>query len=294
MDWKKYEKEIFELFSDDFPEAEITHDVIRRGRYSKIDRQIDILIEDYIAGNKLTIIIDAKFFSKRVDVKEAESFIGMLQDLGAHKGILVTQKGYSQGAINRAYNDPGDIELEILNFQELKYFQAVGAIPYAGSNGVILPAPFGWVIDGRKTETWVACLYQRGLDVDQALKKHEFMYVQFWDRKKDNFDLDKLIEHQEQYTKEAFPTATFEYRSTIKRNDARTKLRIAHIESYSGPEITGFIEFKDFIFFCVLLTPEEMCRKNIRKLENILLKVVPGKISYKNGSANNGLERDAQ
>jgi len=75
----------------------------------------------------------------------------------------------------------------------LKYFQAFFFLFYAGSNGVILPAPFGWVIDGRKTKTWVACLYQRGLDVDQALKKHEFMYVQFWDRKKDNFDLNKLI-----------------------------------------------------------------------------------------------------
>ena len=118
------------------------------------------------------------------------------------------------------------------------------------------------------------------------------MYVQFWDRKKDDFDLDKLIQHQEQYTKEAFPTATFEYRTTVKRNDARTKLRIAHIESHPGPEVTGFIEFKDFIFFCVLLTPEEMSRKNIRKLENILLKVVPTKISFKAGSANNRMNPD--
>jgi hypothetical protein len=281
IDWKKYEKEIFDLFTNDFPEAEISHDVVRKGRYSKINRQIDILIEDYVAGNKLTIVIDAKFFSKKVDVKEAESFIGMLQDLGAHKGILITQKGYSQGAINRVYNDPGDIELEILNFEELKNYQGFGAIPFAESNCVILPAPFGWVIDGRKAKNWVACLYQRGLDVDQALKKHEFMYVQFWYRKKDAFDLDKLIEYQEQYTKKAFPTATFEYSTTIKRKDARTKLRIARIASYPGPEVTGFIEFKDFIFFCILLTPEEMRGKNTRKLENILLKVIPGNISHK-------------
>jgi len=265
-----------------FPEAEITHDVSRKGRYSKINRQIDILIEDYVAGNRLSVIIDAKFFSKKVDVKEVEAFIGMLEDLGAHKGILITQKGYTQGAINRAYNDPGDIELDILNFKELKAFQAFTAIPYAGNSGVLLPAPFGWVIDGRKCETWVACLYQRGLDVDQALKNHEFMYVQFWDRKKDNFDLDDLTKHQEQYTKERFPTATFEYRPTVKRNDARTKLRIASISNYPGPEVVGFVEFNDFIFFCVLLTPKEASTKNIRKLENILSKVSPTSITFEN------------
>jgi len=287
MDWKKYEKEIFELLSDDFPEAQIGHNVSIEGRYSKVDRQIDILIEDYVAGNRLSIIIDPKFFSEKVDVKDVETFIGMVQDIGAHKGILITQKGYTQGAINRAYNDPGDIELDILNFEELKAFQASVAIPYAGNIGVVLPAPFGWVIDGRKTESWVACMYQRGLDLDKALKKHEFMYVQFWDRKGDSFDLDDLIKHQEQYTKESFPSATFEYRSTIRRNDARTRLRIASIETYPGPEVTGFIEFKDFIFFCVLLTVEKMSRKNIRKLENILLKVVPISISFKNGTANN-------
>ena len=35
MDWKKYEKEILEFLSDDFPDAEITHYVSRKGRYSK-------------------------------------------------------------------------------------------------------------------------------------------------------------------------------------------------------------------------------------------------------------------
>ena len=37
MDWKKYEKEIFYLFTNDFPEAEITYDVISKKMGSALD-----------------------------------------------------------------------------------------------------------------------------------------------------------------------------------------------------------------------------------------------------------------
>jgi hypothetical protein len=52
MDWKQYEKEIFEHLKDQYPEAEITLDAKKVGLYSKVDRQIDILVEQYIAGEQ--------------------------------------------------------------------------------------------------------------------------------------------------------------------------------------------------------------------------------------------------
>ena len=88
MDWKQYETEIFELFQRQYPDAEITLDAKKSGLYSKVERQIDVLIEQYIAGNRFTLVIDGKYFNKKVDVKAVESFIGMLEDIGAHKRVV--------------------------------------------------------------------------------------------------------------------------------------------------------------------------------------------------------------
>ena len=65
MDWKQYEKEIYDTFKNAYPESEITFDAKVKGRYSNADRQVDILIEDYIAGNRLSIVVDAKYFNKK-------------------------------------------------------------------------------------------------------------------------------------------------------------------------------------------------------------------------------------
>lgn len=287
MDWKKYEKEIYEHFLSQYPDAEITLDARKIGLYSKIERQIDILVEQYIAGNRLSIALDGKYYNKKVDVKAVESFIGMLEDIGAHKGLLISNKGFTEGAYNRAHFGPSDIELDILNFSELQKFQAYSAFPYSGNNAVMLSAPFGWIIDGFKSQDWLASIYQQRLTLDQAMQNKEFMYVQFWDRTKENHTLDNLLKLQEEIFKETDPDAKIEYIPTIKRKDANTILRVANIKNDPTAEYTGFIEFPDFIFFCVMSTPENKSKKNIRKLENILETVLP--IHVKNDDHDEGI-----
>ena len=73
------------------------------GRYSHTNRQIDVLIESYIAGKKIRLIVDGKYFNKNIDVKAVEAFISMVEDVDAKQGILITSKGFSAAAINRAY-----------------------------------------------------------------------------------------------------------------------------------------------------------------------------------------------
>lgn len=278
MNWKKYEREIHDQLQEMYPSSEITHNTTLPGRYSKTDRQIDILIIDYAAGERFKIIIDGKYYSKKINVKEVEEFIGMMQDVGADKGLLITQKGYSQAALNRAHYDPSRIELDILNFLELKKFQAFGAIPYSGEHGVLMPSPFGWVIDINHTEAMLATLFQRGLTLDQAGKNKEWMYVNIASKTSEINDLQSFIELQENNVLENLPDAKFEYRTSIKREDAKTALRIINVNSYPTLEYTGFVEFDNFIFFCVLFTPAELVEKNIKKLEYILAKVRPIKI----------------
>lgn len=273
MDWKSYEIEICGIFKSEYPDAEVTLNARKPGRYSRTERQCDVLIEDYVAGNRMTIVVDGKFFNSKVDVKEVDSFVGMLDDIGAHKGILVTQIGYTDAALNRAYFGASDIELDILNFEQLKSFQGRLAIPYAGSNGVFLPAPFGWVIDGRQTDEWVATLYQRGFSLEEALASQEFMYVNFWDCTNNGESLADLLKIQDSGILGHDPAARIEYLPTIRRTDMATALRAAHVTQYKGIEYTGFVEFGDFIFFCVLHTPENVQKKNIRKLENIMSRI---------------------
>lgn len=278
MNWKDYEKEIYQQFKDMYPTAEITYDAKVLGRYSKVDRQIDILVEDYAAGESITIMVDAKFFGKNIDVKHVESFIGMMQDIGADKGLLITQKGYSKAAITRAHNDPSRIELDILNFDELKKLQGFGALPYSGKHGVMLPAPFGWVIDAGVRDGALAALYQRGLTVEEARERNEWMYVNIFSKDKEIKDLDAFIKFHETRTLKRFPDAKISYQKTVKRDKYKTLIRIIDIKEYPTIEYTGFIDFGDSIFFCVLFTPEELKEKNIKKLQHIITRTLPFKV----------------
>lgn len=241
-------------------------------------RQIDILIEGYIASSKIRIVVDGKYYSNKVDVKEVESFMRMLNDCEANKGILITQKGFSKAALNRAYYETIDLELDILNFKELKQFQGHTAIPYKENCGAILGAPFGWIIDNKGFPGTIATLYRRGLVLDSAIKSHEWMYINFEIKTEIINSIEDLCKYQKEATLEFSSKAKFSYRNTIKRDDAKTRLRFIEIPTYATTEYTGFIEFESFIFCVVMFSPLETEKRNLSKLESILEKVMPLKI----------------
>jgi hypothetical protein len=83
------------------PKAEVLHDVKLDGRQSKTKRQIDVLVRENIGQYEIRIIIDCKDYKKPVDVKGVEEFYGLLHDVGAHKGVLVCPKGFSEAAKTR-------------------------------------------------------------------------------------------------------------------------------------------------------------------------------------------------
>jgi hypothetical protein len=162
---------------------------------------------------------------------------------------------------------------------ELKQFQAFAAFPYAGDNGVLLTAPFGWVVDGTNRKEGVATLYQRGYDLKAAYHAKEWMYVNFWAKDSTASSLGELIKHQEAYLRADFPTAKITYLNSPKRKSSETMIRCFVEQTYPATEYTGFVEFKDFIFFCVLFSPPELANRNVRKLEHVLRTVMPIKVS---------------
>jgi tetratricopeptide (TPR) repeat protein len=282
MNWKEYEEEIFENFKSAYPNTKISYNQKIVGRYSKTERQIDVLIEGRIAGKKIRLVIDGKYYSKNVDVKAVDSFISMVEDIDAAQGILITSKGYSNAAINRAYYGPTDIELDILNFEELKQFQGFGGITYSGWHGAIIPAPFGWVVDGTKREGSIANIYQRGKTYEEAAKDGEFIYVNILSFDEKIKNLDDVLEFHEEATRFAHPKATFEYTDSIEREDKKkTLLRKILREETHLEEYTGLVEFDDFCVFCVLFTTEQLKTKNIRKLEYVIERLFPMNVDLK-------------
>lgn len=283
MNWKNYEKEICQYFSDNYPGASIKNDVIINGRYSKKDRQVDILIEDEVAGYPIKMAVDAKNFSNKIDVKCVESFISMLEDIGVHQGVLITNKGFSEAAINRAYYGPHKLELDILNFDELLKNQGVRAFPYSGNKALLISAPFGWVIDNSRIIESLATLYQRGRSLQDAQKAHEWMYLNFWHKDEVIKNIDDLISFQNEDMAHYYTNLKIDIKMGPNRKDGlQTKIRIATAKELPCKEITGFIDWDDYIAFFVLFTIEQLETKNRRKLDHLLKYSLPGNITFDN------------
>jgi len=116
--WRKYERQIHQELTSVFTDCEFEFDDRIFGKHSRTDRQIDISIRGKIGGNKILGIIDCKHFSTNIDVKIIESFLGMLEDTKANFGLIITNKGYSLAAKNRA--NIRNLRLDIIEFDELE------------------------------------------------------------------------------------------------------------------------------------------------------------------------------
>lgn len=272
--WKDYEDAVYEecqriYHSRDVEIIKNTHIV---GRYSGVKRQIDVLIklqkDDVVTS---TIIVECKHYGKKINVKIVDSFIGCLEDVSAEKGILVSEKGFTKAAINRAHKGKNDIEVDILNLGELRQFQSQDAIPYAGDSALLLSAPFGWIIDGTRRGFTPAVLYLRGIPFEEATEKEkEWLYVQFWRKESEADTLENLIEAQNESLREQ------DERAEISVSDLDgLVVRKAFLPSYPTPEITVFREFEWFISFVVLYCPECYVVRDTQKVVEMLKRAKP-------------------
>jgi hypothetical protein len=84
------------------PGAEILHDAKLLGRQSNRLRQIDVLVRQQIGQYEILIVLDCKDYTRPVDIKGVEEFHGLVSDVGAHKGVLVCPKGFTDAAKTRA------------------------------------------------------------------------------------------------------------------------------------------------------------------------------------------------
>lgn len=287
MDWKQYEREIEAHFHSEYPSALITANAKRLGKFSKVKRQIDVLIEQQVCDLPFRIVIDAKFRGRKIDVKDVEEFLGMVADVCAHKAIMISPEGYTDAAIRRASADDADVILDVLNFSELQRYQGFGAFPFAGQHAAALPAPFGWVVDATQGRGALAWLYQQGLTLDEATKSGEFMYVNFWKKEEEVNDLESLYRFQENHLRRNPRFISIAFMEGVPRRDVKTAIRSVVYDATTRPglpdetEYTGFVDFDGFIFMCVLFTRNDLSEKNLSKLRFVLRKVLPIHVRHK-------------
>ena len=103
----QYEQHVEKLFSKelekyvDLQDFRIFHDKRYSGK-SGHQHQIDVSAEFKIAGAKILIVIECKQYTRSVGVDDVLVLASRIEDIGAHKGILVATTGFQAGAFKIA------------------------------------------------------------------------------------------------------------------------------------------------------------------------------------------------
>ncbi len=120
-DWEVYERLVARMFADQLQtDLCVTPNAHVKGEITGIQRQIDVLIDDrHDTDNSRRIIVDAKKRVRPLDVIDVESFRGLMEDVCATHGYLVSSSGYTKAAEKRAQEA---VSLRIVPLDRLENF----------------------------------------------------------------------------------------------------------------------------------------------------------------------------
>ncbi len=80
----------------------VHHQKVYKGRVSQRDIKVDVSFNYTIAGSDLLFLVECKCYNHAVPVDDVEEFHSKIDDIGAHKGIMVTTIGFQKGTIKTA------------------------------------------------------------------------------------------------------------------------------------------------------------------------------------------------
>src|SRR5260221_12447543 len=90
--WRRFEDLVASVQRAFAQNAEVSTNVKVRGKDSGTERQIDIAVRKKVGQFDLFIAIDCKDYSEKVDVKDVETVMGLVADVGANQGAIVAAK----------------------------------------------------------------------------------------------------------------------------------------------------------------------------------------------------------
>jgi hypothetical protein len=118
--WKLYEQQIFESLRTKATDAGVSANAQLPGRHSGVDRQIDVLLTGRFPGldHPQIMVVECKAFTRRVHVKDVETAFGLVDDVGAPFGLLITTVGFTEAAKRRAGSFRG-LSLDVVALVDL-------------------------------------------------------------------------------------------------------------------------------------------------------------------------------
>ena len=121
--WKRFEKIIAGIHRLQAQGATVTLDDHIVGRRTKRRRQIDVSLKFNHGYYDYWGVVECKDYNKKISISKVEAFRTKLEDVGAHKGIMVSGKGFQEGAeaTAKAYG----IELFTLTEQNSDWTQKI-------------------------------------------------------------------------------------------------------------------------------------------------------------------------
>lgn len=257
MNWRDYEDAVFKILRDRFPASEIESDQMIPGRFSEIQREIDVAGRSTLMGRSMLGIVDCKCYSKRVDVKDVEAMIGMAADVRADIALLVTTIGYSDAALARAHNEPNvRIHLDIVTPDEAAKIgnAPASAMMYRGRVGAVVLAPSGWVatsniVNGKRVLPVDALCYfhPSNVSVENAMKQKVIGWCNIEDNPEETpGHLDHTLEIQSANAHEFDSQAEIEtWREPVGATNAQALFRRIDYKSAGYTDFTFFAELND-------------------------------------------------
>ena len=274
MNWKEYEKSVLDYFETRFPNANISKNVLLKGKLSKTNREIDILIESHFLGVSILIAVECKNWNSKLDVSHVGTFIDKLKDVGITKGVMISKLGYSESAHNRAKSEL-EVQLQVIDFENIPEFYGFWGNPYRGHLGAIISAPNGWVVDKKIDErlrmNLVCYLHPFEFNSEESIKRKQFMYFQIFPNI-DDMDLHKTLKDQDDNVFLKDPNAQISYWKEKLNNGRPGTVQYRKIE-YKNEDYTEFtagVTTDDFYAYCVYSVSNDYIPDDLARLKYVM------------------------
>ncbi|MFF1652903.1 restriction endonuclease [Streptomyces sp. NPDC058255] len=102
--WREYEQEVATLVDSLDAGTSVQHNRYAVGRISGVRRQLDAVVEGHLAGQHVSIVIEAKLYKRSVSIGTIDEFIGKMLDVGCDRGVLYAAGGFIDRELSRAGN----------------------------------------------------------------------------------------------------------------------------------------------------------------------------------------------
>lgn len=102
MKWQEYQEAVAVFYEQLEGFGNVRRNVFKPDLVTGQPRQIDVMIDLNERGHSLSILIDAKFHSTPLDVKDIEEVAALSQAIGANKAVIVAANGFTEPAMAKA------------------------------------------------------------------------------------------------------------------------------------------------------------------------------------------------